>query len=75
MITESDSIHTIDLGNYYAILPSVSHTYSEKEFMAHHKAKKYLLVLVTTLVITLNWLNVDSLRKLIKLHVDPSLKI
>ena len=75
MITESDSIHTIDLGNYYAILPSVSHTYSEKEFMAHHKAKKVPFGFSYNSGNNSKWLNIDSLRKLIKLHVDQSFKI
>ena len=40
MITDTDSLNTIDLGKYYAILPSVSFTYTETEYLAHHKATK-----------------------------------
>ena len=40
MITDTDSLNTIDLGNYYAILPSVSFVNSEEQYLAHHKAKK-----------------------------------
>ena len=40
MITDTDSLNTIDLGDYFAILPSVSLTYTEKEYMSHHKAEK-----------------------------------
>lgn len=38
MITETDSLNTIDLGKYYAILPSVSFSYSIEDFMKHHNA-------------------------------------
>ncbi|HAS8133478.1 TPA: UDP-N-acetylglucosamine 4,6-dehydratase (inverting), partial [Vibrio vulnificus] len=40
MITDTDSLNTIDLGKYYAILPSVSFTYTEQEYLDHHKAEK-----------------------------------
>ena len=40
MITDTDSLNTIDLGDYYAILPSVSYVNSEEEYLAHHRAIK-----------------------------------
>ena len=40
MITDTDSLNTIDLGNYYAILPSVSFSNTENDYMSHHKADK-----------------------------------
>ena len=36
MITDTDSLNTIDLGEYYAILPSVSFNYEEKDYLNHH---------------------------------------
>ena len=33
-----NNYNTIDIGKYYAILPSISYTYSEEEFMFHHNA-------------------------------------
>lgn len=39
MITPTDSLSTIDLGRYYAILPSVSDRYTTEDFLKHHKAK------------------------------------
>lgn len=45
MITDTDALNTIDFGKYYAILPSVSFTYSEDEYLTHHKAQKYHSVL------------------------------
>ena len=40
MITDTDSLNTIDLGKYYAILPSVSFSCTEADYLVHHKAKK-----------------------------------
>ena len=33
MITDTDSFHTIDLGKYYAILPSVSFNNTEADYL------------------------------------------
>ena len=38
MITPTDSLSTIDLGRYYAILPSVSDRYTNEDFLKHHHA-------------------------------------
>jgi UDP-N-acetylglucosamine 4,6-dehydratase len=38
MITDTDSLNTIDLGSNYAILPSVSYSYTEEAYIAHHRA-------------------------------------
>lgn len=38
MITETDSLHTIDIGRYYAILPSVSYNYTQEDYLKHHDA-------------------------------------
>ena len=39
MITATDSLSTIDIGKYYAILPSVSFNHSTEEYLNHHQAK------------------------------------
>lgn len=39
MITLTDSLNTIDIGPYYAILPSVSFAYTRKQFIKHHNGK------------------------------------
>jgi len=38
MITATDSLSTIDLGNYYAILPSVAFNITTEQYLEHHKA-------------------------------------
>ena len=39
MITTTDSLSTIDLGRYYAILPSVSYCWQTEDYLKHHNAK------------------------------------
>ena len=39
MITATDAMNTIDLGRYYAILPSVSFKHQREEYLEHHQAK------------------------------------
>ena len=39
MITPTDSLSTIDLGKYYAILPSVAFNHSTEAYLKHHHAK------------------------------------
>lgn len=71
MITDTDSLNTIDLGEYYAILPSVSFTCSEKDYMQHHKAQKVPFGFKYNSGTNDKWESVDSLRKLVTEHVDP----
>ena len=72
MITDTDSLNTIDLGRYYAILPSVSFTYTEEEYLNHHKAEKVPFGFKYNSGTNTEWETIDSLRELIKEHVDPS---
>lgn len=75
MITDTDSLNTIDLGKYYAILPSVSFTYSEAEYLSHHKAEKVPFGFKYNSGTNTEWETVDTLRELIKQHVDPSFTV
>ena len=72
MITDTDSLNTIDLGKYYAILPSVSFTYDEAEYIAHHNAEKVPFGFKYNSGTNTEWETVEGLRELIKEHVDPS---
>lgn len=72
MITDTDSLNTIDLGKYYAILPSISFTYSEDEYMAHHKATKVPFGFKYNSGTNTEWESIESLRKLIVKHVDSN---
>ena len=75
MITDTDSLHTIDLGLYYAILPSVSLTYSEEEYMSHHKAEKVPFGFKYNSGTNAEWETVDTLRQLIVDHIDSDFKV
>ncbi len=74
MITDTDSLNTIDLGPYYAILPSVSYIYTEADYMAHHKAEKVPFGFKYNSGTNTEWETVEGLRQLIVEHVDPSFK-
>jgi UDP-N-acetylglucosamine 4,6-dehydratase len=72
MITDTDSLNTIDLGKYYAILPSVSFTCSEDDYLLHHKATKVPFGFRYNSGTNDEWETVDSLRDLIIEHVDAN---
>ena len=72
MITDTDSINTIDLGKYFVILPSVSFQYNEKEYLEHHNAEKVQFGFRYNSGSNDNWESVESIRELIKQHVDPN---
>ena len=74
MITDTDSLNTIDLGKYYAILPSVSFSYTEDEYLSHHKAVKVPFGFEYNSGENTQWESVSSLRKLIVDNVDKSFK-
>ncbi len=71
MITDTDSLNTIDIGKYYAILPSISFTNTEEDYLQHHKAVKVPFGFKYNSGTNTEWESVDSLRKLIVAHVDP----
>ncbi|HCG6982500.1 UDP-N-acetylglucosamine 4,6-dehydratase (inverting) [Vibrio parahaemolyticus] len=75
MITDTDSLNTIDLGKYYAILPSVSFTYSEEEYLTHHKAEKVPFGFKYNSGTNTEWETIESLRALVKEHVDPNFTV
>jgi UDP-N-acetylglucosamine 4,6-dehydratase (inverting) len=75
MITDSDSLNTIDLGPYYAILPSVSFTYDEADYMAHHEGFKVPFGFEYNSGTNTEWESVESLRELILEHVDSDFKV
>jgi UDP-N-acetylglucosamine 4,6-dehydratase/5-epimerase len=71
MITDTDSLNTIDLGEYYVILPSISFVYSDQEFLAHHKGVKVPFGFRYNSGENSVWETVDSIRAKIRKDVDP----
>jgi len=74
MITDSDSFYTWDLGKYYTILPSM-HRWKLADFVEHFKAKKVSPGFKYNSGENTTWETVESLRKLIKEHVDPTFEV
>jgi UDP-N-acetylglucosamine 4,6-dehydratase/5-epimerase len=72
MITDTDSLNTIDLGKYFAILPSISFTHKIEDFIMHHKAERVPFGFKYNSGTNTDWETVESLRNLIVEHVDPN---
>jgi len=75
MITDTDSLNTIDLGKYYAILPSVSTSYKMADFLKHHNAKPVEYGFKYDSGSNTQWETVETLRELIRLHIDPDFTV
>tara|TARA_B100000767_G_scaffold64861_1_gene61180 strand:+ start:11700 stop:12725 length:1026 start_codon:yes stop_codon:yes gene_type:complete len=74
MITSSDSYNTVDLGKYYAILPQKS-PYSQYSKDDYKKAFNAVNVADSFSYNSGNnseWESVESLRELVKIHVDTN---
>ncbi len=74
MITESDSFLTYDLGKYYTILPS-THKWKIEDFITQFNAQKVPAGFKYTSLQNTEWETVESLRALIKEHVDPNFEV
>jgi len=74
MITETDALETIDLGKYYAILPSVSYNHTKEDYMKHHNAVPVSEGFKFNSGTNSHWETVESLREAILEHVDPNFK-
>ena len=74
MITPSDSFYTYDLGKYYTILPSKP-KWDLEEFIIKFNAKKVTKNFSYNSGENTEWETIDSLRGLIKEHVDPTFKL
>ena len=74
MITASDSFNTFDLGKYYVILPQVP-KFNLEDFIDHHNAKPVEQGFRYNSGENDEWETVESLRKLIKEHVDPKFEV
>ena len=70
MITASDSLNTLDLGGYYAILPTGG-AYTIDEYAADRSAARVEPGFSYNSGTNGQFLGVDELRRLIREHVDP----
>jgi len=74
MITPSDSFYTYDLGKYYVILPA-THMWKLRDFLDTFDAKKAPHGFSYNSGDNDDWETVESLRNLIKEHVDSNFKV
>lgn len=75
MITDTDSINTIDLGKYFVILPSVSFSFSEEDYLGHYKAKKVPFGFKYNSGTNDQWETPENLRNLILENVDKDFDV
>jgi UDP-N-acetylglucosamine 4,6-dehydratase (inverting) len=74
MITSSDSFSTVDLGRYFAILPS-SGDYTVESYTASHGGTPVVEGFAYNSGTNDEFLTVEQIRELIKQHVDPEFKV
>ncbi|WP_124980830.1 UDP-N-acetylglucosamine 4,6-dehydratase (inverting) [Nonlabens xiamenensis] len=77
MITASDSFNTVDIGKYYAILPQQSpySKYTKEEYKSAFKGEDVPDGFAYDSGTNTEWETVESLRALVKLHVDSNFDI
>ena len=75
MITVTDALNTIDLGQYYAILPSVSFKHQREEYLKHHQAIPVPQGFHYSSDQNEEWDTVETLRARIKQYVDPNFEV
>lgn len=74
MISSSDSFYSVDLGTYYAILPA-SANFSRRNYCARYGAEPVADGYAYNSGANPDFLDVDQLRRLIRLHVDPDFQV
>jgi FlaA1/EpsC-like NDP-sugar epimerase len=71
MITSSDSFNTVDLGNYFAILPSAG-AYSVESYCERFGAKPIPKGFAYDSGNNDTFLSVEEIKSLIRSHIDPA---
>jgi UDP-N-acetylglucosamine 4,6-dehydratase len=74
MITSSDSYYTYDLGKYYTILPATP-KWKIEDYINDFKAEKVSKGFQYNSGDNEEWETIESLRYLIKKHVDPTFEV
>ena len=74
MITASDSLNTVDLGKYFAILPTTG-KHSAQYYCDHNGCKLVKPEFAYNSGTNPDFLSVEQLRELIKKDVDPDFKV
>ncbi|MDA3860342.1 MAG: UDP-N-acetylglucosamine 4,6-dehydratase (inverting) [Melioribacteraceae bacterium] len=72
MITISDAMNTIDIGKYYAILPSGA---NKNKYLAHFGGKEVPEGFSYNSGENSEWVSVEEMRELITKYVDPNFEV
>lgn len=75
MITDTDALNTIELDKYYAILPSISYSYTNEDYISHHSAKLVPTGFTYNSGTNSEWETIESLRAKIVECVDPNFTV
>jgi len=75
MITSTDALNTIDLGRFYAILPSVSFNHTQEEYIKHHNATLVPRDFHYSSDNNTEWETIESMREKIVNFCDPKFKV
>lgn len=75
MIIEAEAMDTIDLGDCYAILPSVSYCWKKEDYIKHHQAKVVPFGFRYSSETNTEWETVESMREKIRKYVDPNFAV
>jgi len=73
MITETDSLNTIEFDQYYVIIPSTP-IWEPADLQEKFKGKPVPMGFKYNSGTNSEWLSVEDLRNQIRLHVDPDFK-
>ena len=74
MITENDSINTIEFKNYFIIAPSIP-IWNQEDFIKKFNGKKVDFGFKYNSGINKQWLSVEDLRNLIREHINPEFNV
>jgi UDP-N-acetylglucosamine 4,6-dehydratase len=74
MITVSDALNTYDIGKYYVILPQKT-IFNRDKFIEHFKARLVDPNFSYNSGDNKDWETIETLRELVKIHVDPNFKV
>jgi len=74
MVTETDAINTVEFKDYFVILPSMQ-LWDVERFMQTFDGRRCEYGFAYNSGTNSEWLGVEQLRELIRLHVDPDFKV
>lgn len=75
MITPTDALNTIDIGKYYAILPSVSFKHNREDYIKHHNGVPVPDGFHYSSDNNQEWETMETMREKIKEFVDPNFEV